>query len=89
MDGNRLEKKYSNFSWGIGKTFFPFFLLQEVAEKSLMTVQLVEMIRQKTLRQSTPVQTDGNRRKNTWSYIPYGSEEMGQNNDPLSSQAVF
>ena len=43
----------------------------------------------KNIRQSTPVQTDGNRRKNTWSYIPYGSEEMGQNNDPLSSQAVF
>ena len=42
------KKKYSNFSWGNRKNVFPFFLLQEVAEKSL-TVQLVEMIRQKTL----------------------------------------
>ena len=41
-------KKLFQFFLGNRENVFPFFLWQEVAEKSL-TVQLVEMIRQKTL----------------------------------------
>ena len=65
-----------------------FFLLQDVAEKPL-TVQLVEMIRQKTLGKVHLYKQMEIGGKTLGVYIPYGSEEMGQNNDPLSSQAVF
>ena len=72
----------------VGNPGVPFFLLQEVAEKPL-TVQLVEMIRQKTLGKVHLYKQMEIGGKTLGVYIPYGSEEMGQNNDPLSSQAVF
>ena len=81
-------KKLFQFFLGNIENVFPFFLWQEVVEKSL-TVQLVEMIRQKTLGKVHLYKQMEIGGKTLGVYIPYGSEEMGQNNDPLSSQAVF
>ena len=81
-------KKLFQFFLGNRENVFSFFLWQEVAEKSL-TVQLVEMIRQKTLGKVHLYKQMEIGGKTLGVIYRMDQRKWAKNNDPLSSQAVF